>query len=154
MKRKTFLLLLTLMLTTAASAQTRLVLTTNDGSEHHYAIEQSGGIYFSDTEIEVRENLGNGANDTYSLADVKKLAFEHPTGIEASASTEIRLYPNPAHHTLRVDGLTGNETARIYDLMGRLVAESKQASSIDISRLAPGMYVVRIDERTMRFIKQ
>ncbi len=57
------------------------------------------------------------------------------------AKTEFKVYPNPCENTLNIeaDGLK-----RIFDTSGRLIKESYE-DRIDMSDLAPGMYVVMLE---------
>lgn len=57
------------------------------------------------------------------------------------------LYPNPARDYIVIDGLSGNETIKVYDATGRIVKEIKASlSSITIwlDTLSEGLYQVTI----------
>ena len=70
-------------------------------------------------------------------------------GIDAPVSEKIMLYPNPANETLyveRADDMNG--TLFIHDMNGTLVMEESipdAESSINISTLNPGIYMVTIE---------
>jgi len=77
-----------------------------------------------------------------------------------SITSEITLYPNPAFNiiNIRSEGLN-IKSIKIYDVLGKRVAISKQTASIDISQLKSGMYIVKIESLnnksiTKRFVKQ
>ena len=61
-----------------------------------------------------------------------------------------RVFPNPAHKTLYVEGAPGERkpwVATIYDMRGTPLVRSSSSDdnfSMDISGLSPGMYVVRL----------
>jgi hypothetical protein len=82
----------------------------------------------------------------------------------SSGPSQPTLYPNPASSTLHVY-LPGTDLAntfiRIYDLNSRLLSESIPHATdmpIDISRLAKGVYIIKIYDGqksiTKKFIKQ
>ncbi len=73
------------------------------------------------------------------------------------------LYPNPANSKIvvRLNGITGEVTARIYDIRGAIVKVqvlTDRETPIEIGDLANGTYIIAIDEEkepiTKRFIKQ
>lgn len=82
------------------------------------------------------------------------------TGIPANEKVSIKLYPNPADHTLFIDGLTTrNVKISILDLNGKVVIDKLITSNqIDISNLANGIYTIKIVDRNgilvKKFVKQ
>ncbi len=76
---------------------------------------------------------------------------------EMTTEAALQVYPNPAGDVLSVvlpKGLAMNDV-RIVDLMGRAVAVRLTGPSVDVSALAPGMYMlVTGDGRAVRFEKK
>ncbi len=77
------------------------------------------------------------------------------------APSEVQLYPNPASNSITVQGAFAGSLIRFYDLTGkdvRKVSMESSSETIDISDLAPGIYLFRIQENSQeisgRFIKQ
>lgn len=61
-------------------------------------------------------------------------------------SNEIRIYPNPARNDIRIALPNTKSTIVIYDLQGTLISSWNHGGAedvIDISTLAPGMYILR-----------
>jgi hypothetical protein len=89
---------------------------------------------------------------------------------EIQQNTNITVYPNPTNGQLRVTGyeLQENTVIEIYDVIGRNVGTdlrvcpkqqgehigSPQQITIDISHLANGMYFLKIDNKTIKIVKQ
>nr|WP_321221404.1 FG-GAP-like repeat-containing protein [uncultured Psychroserpens sp.] len=80
--------------------------------------------------------------------------------LENSLTDELVIYPNPAKNVLNINSLELNDSMiyTIFDITGKRVLNSKlEKSSIDISKLAPGNYVLRIVSGTsiksQKFIK-
>jgi hypothetical protein len=72
------------------------------------------------------------------------------TGVTASAPLYAKVYPNPAHNTLKLklSAISSESIISIYNLSGQLQLNTTVNSdgSIDLSGLKPGMYVLRVDE--------
>ena len=73
---------------------------------------------------------------------------------ENSLSTMI-VYPNPAKESLCIEGLEANSSVEIYNNLGMRVKSVNVISDeeINISDLAPGVYMIRCGKQTMRFVK-
>lgn len=65
----------------------------------------------------------------------------------------ITLWPNPAGNTLYLEGVD-DETVSVYDNIGRLVLQERYNGQLNVSGLAPGVYIVTVGKREMRFVKE
>lgn len=79
---------------------------------------------------------------------------------EASVTKGIKLYPNPANDHIILEGMD-NGNYRIINISGSVVADgsiSNTTSSIDITRLAPGIYHVMLNgnskDNNLSFVKK
>ena len=65
------------------------------------------------------------------------------------ATEALRIYPNPAHDHIRVEGLTAPAAYRLLDLSGRLLATGtlRQREAIPLPATAPGWYLLYIAGR-------
>ncbi|MEM5565745.1 FG-GAP-like repeat-containing protein [Psychroserpens sp. AS72] len=80
--------------------------------------------------------------------------------LENSLTNELVIYPNPAKDILNISSLELNDSMiyTIFDITGKRVMNSKlKESSIDISKLSPGNYILRIVSgssiKSQKFIK-
>ncbi|WP_299333075.1 FG-GAP-like repeat-containing protein [uncultured Psychroserpens sp.] len=80
--------------------------------------------------------------------------------LENSLTDELIIYPNPAKDVINIKSLELNDSAiyTVFDITGKRVLNSKlESSSIDISNLTPGNYILRIISGTkiksQKFIK-
>ncbi len=85
---------------------------------------------------------------TYSsISDVSTVNIDNPI---------FSLYPNPSADSFKIrlnkEGMSQNNTIRIFDLVGHLVFEKKlgktianQVETVDIAHLASGQYVFQLD---------
>ena len=83
----------------------------------------------------------------------------NPSGTSVDRNTtrqDPALYPNPAYDKLWVE-VEGSATVEIHDLSGRIlmIRHVNRKADIDISGLAPGIYLVAIEGQALRkrFIK-
>lgn len=63
-------------------------------------------------------------------------------------NTEIYVYPNPVEEVLNFIGLKGTVRATVYDVTGRLFLEKEVNSSLDVSNLKVGIYIVKIENES------
>lgn len=76
-----------------------------------------------------------------------------------ATNTTFNVYPNPVRDilTIKLIGDEVGETVKIYDVSGVLVLTKRYNESIDVSKLEPGSYIVKLisdnEEYNSRFIK-
>jgi hypothetical protein len=79
-----------------------------------------------------------------------------PSAVNApAAANAIRIYPNPATESFRIDGLTASVQVAVTDVNGRPVFRKTVAENepIAIGHLPQGIYVVNVNGKTMKIIK-
>ena len=96
-----------------------------------------------------------GADGQYSYSATVHIDF--------AGTQQIKIYPNPAGNRMTVQGLLSGEANRLglYDMQGKLLQQfsaQSPAFSVDVSRLAAGMYLLRVENSlgkgTYSFVKQ
>jgi len=98
---------------------------------------------------------GTVANDIYYFDDINQSASLITTGLTAESNAKLSVYPNPAQNYI----LTPNaEKVTVMDLNGRIVKESVNVERLDISSLAKGSYIVKMqvnnDTKIGKLIKE
>jgi len=65
-----------------------------------------------------------------------------------SKESAVKLYPNPAQHTLYIKSLNTIEHIAVYDITGKQVLQSEKVynNSIDVSKLNAGIYMLRLED--------
>ena len=135
---------------------TALLGTTRMRVSMKYNAEQTACETFSYGEVEdysvtVLQSRTNGAGNDLGN---EQLGFE--------THEPFVVYPNPASNKInvRLQGVRGEVSLRIYDLQGRIMKEMMLVdldSDIDVSDLASGVYIISVDEEKMplnkRFVK-
>jgi hypothetical protein len=69
----------------------------------------------------------------------------------------VTLYPNPVTSELRLQGLRENAQVRVLGLDGTLLIEATLTPNngrVDVSALAAGVYMLQVNETTVKFLKK
>jgi len=100
----------------------------------------------ADYQVRVTDGLGcTVTSDIYTVSNVG-VADLH------DLADKISVYPNPARGTLYISSpLPIN--AQIRSMDGRVVLVKEQATSVDVSSMTPGIYLLRILDREDKLIK-
>lgn len=98
-------------------------------------------------------------NDVFLALLIAYLNYSPPSAAGERLAGKLSVSPNPATAVVFVELPSGEvgETARLFDLHGRLVASQNignQSNSMDISMIAPGAYVLRVGGRSSLLVKQ
>lgn len=63
---------------------------------------------------------------------------------EITATSQVRVYPNPASSTIHIDGLDNGASINLYDITGRMVIHSTFTGELSVSQLTSGLYLLNI----------
>ena len=76
-------------------------------------------------------------------------------GTEDLTKKALLIFPNPVHQKLSVSGLEKAENFQMYSIDGKLLKTGNLApdQSIDLSKLAKGIYILKIAGKSLKFIK-
>ena len=87
--------------------------------------------------------------------DITLVAFFRTTGIDENGESFYELYPNPTNSVIRIAGIEPNTEVKIYNSIGMLVKVVSASSDdeISVTDLAAGLYLVRFDNVSLRFVK-
>lgn len=88
--------------------------------------------------------------------DIELSALFSYTDVEENDEEKVSLYPNPANDIIRIEGLESASEVLIYNIYGvRVKAMSLGGDGdINVSDLAAGLYLLRVNGHTMRFVKE
>lgn len=109
--------------------------------------------------IEVKE-WRKVSNSNYQLIGSTEIDFmvEVVTGVgikEFYKKETVNIYPNPTSNILNIktNSKTTSET-EIINYLGQTVLKQNYSENIDVSKLVPGCYFIRIDNSYTKFIKE
>ena len=103
------------------------------------------GTWIENTPVTNGECGGNltGANSTMT-GDV------HTTVLGTSdviAKSKIQIFPNPVADIISVSGIEDAKSVQIYNMTGQLVISEIFNKKINVSKLTPGVYLLRINTK-------
>ena len=125
------------------------------------AIADVSKIVFETTQFNIKNNK-NGAVKYFDYSDVIKITFNEELNTESievvDANATLALFPNPAKDYLTIndaDDLHGSDLC-IHSLTGSLISKQTNwnGEKINVSHLNPGIYFIKLNSTTLKFIKQ
>lgn len=157
-KKFTFLIILNLVVTFGIQAQ-NLVLKAKDGTITTKQLGTVKRITFSNNNLLV--NYQSGPVETYPLTSLSILSFKSTvTGVDQSSLSGTRImmiYPNPVKDVINLVNAPDTEfTVSIYRMNGVLVLSTQVNStrkSINVSYLSGGLYLLKVNDQSFKFIK-
>lgn len=138
------------------SAQSMVVETTNGDliAENLVSIQN---LKFPNRIMVLRKS--DSSTRSFSLLTIKKLYFspESVNSVESTAIQKIAVYPNPSVDFIRIENAPVQETnVSIYSVNGTKVLQKMISSAdneINVSRLQAGLYFIKMNAQTIKFIK-
>lgn len=157
MKKITFILLS--LFGTVAFAQTGVNVTYYDGTVQVFNVAETGKLYFGADNLYVQPDAATTPT-TIPVTIIRKITFS-----DAALSTpsfglnksQLVLYPNPGSDVVRIKSESAEELkTKIYSLTGQLVLQGiyQPDQDIDVSKLASGLYLVQVNDLTIKFSKK
>lgn len=152
-----FLFLLTWMIASGSFAQ-NLFVGLKSGSVDNYPLESVDKLSFSTSDLIV--SMKTGSPVAYGLSTIQKLYFNEAVSVAEPgllSAKPLRIFPNPAHQSMTVENLPSGSTLFIYRMDGQLAQTTPATSEtlkLDISGLSDGLYLLFVNGRTAKFLKQ
>jgi hypothetical protein len=107
-----------------------------------------GRVYVMRESGILESNFNTGISPGNLALDIRKTS-----GISGTPALKLDLFPNPATDHIDLMGIAG--MIEVVDMLGAtvLIAESN-GSKLQVSDLTPGVYILRTEKGTARFVKQ
>lgn len=126
-----------------------------NNSQANSSFQDVSRFYFSNGNLVIDQH---GAESHIPVASVRRLELDAVTTNEVSSWDEntVIVYPNPTSDRLYFStGQQRDVLVAVYALSGQLLQRQQvnTSESVDVSNLAKGIYVIRIDEQTYKFTK-
>lgn len=154
------LLLFTLMAAASvtAGAQNKMIVRQAEtGKESAFTLAGISKLTFADGAMTVTTKAGAAEQtQAFNLAEVGRITFgSDATAIGKVKASAVRGTFAYDGTTVRVAGLSKPSTATIYSASGAAVARVAQwdGSGMNVSTLAPGVYMLNVDGQSYKFIK-
>lgn len=91
------------------------------------------------------------------IADVEIVAvFTEGTSINTNVVTTLILYPNPTNGKVNIEGLQQSANITVYNIAGVAVhtQQLNPAETLDLGHLPGGVYMIHVNNTTLRVVKQ
>ncbi len=138
-----------LLMLTATMAQAADVVMTVNGNP----VEQAPVTLVPDGD-QIYVTFDDGTGVWFSMDQVA-LSFSSHTGLNSVAS--FGKLSVAVGNTLEVTGIVPGCTLQVFDVRGRLVAQTLSTAgfcTVDISALEPGVFILRAGKETVKFVKR
>jgi hypothetical protein len=122
----------------------KIVVNYLNEDEEKFDISKIKIIYFKN---------GIFSSDTIISQTYNSIAFNKFNDTEE----KISIYPNPSKNKISINNLTASSKISIYSIQGYKIFESEinqSNNSIDISQFPKGFYLVKINDKVIKLIKQ
>ncbi len=101
--------------------------------------------------------LGNGLN-YFRLKQIDndgRFEYSAIINIKINCGNSISIFPNPAKDKVYVNGTNSSFHLKIINAVGATIVNSKNYTSkgIDISNLAKGLYILSVDDKVFKVVK-
>lgn len=157
MKKKLFILIFSFTFGISFS-QTGVVVSYYEDSSQSFTINTGGKLYFSEDNLYIQTDV-TSTPFSIPVTIINKITFSSALGVEDVTVKEqnLLLYPNPAKNYIKIKSeQVDNFEISIYNIRGELILKGKYLSDedIDISNLENGLYLMRVNGLTSKFIKE
>lgn len=69
-------------------------------------------------------------------------------------ASAVKLYPNPASNLIHLEGIENPERIEIFNLQGKLLLSRSGVTTVDVSSLAKGIYILRASHNRRKITKK
>ncbi len=141
-----------------ASDSNEMIVISTDNSQTAYVISNIEKITFNSGVMTVHST---NADSNHDLLTTRKIVFSLVDTSDKNANKEssnIKVYPNPVVSTIYINGIPENEALSIYSIKGEKFAVNKNpyegTTSINVSNLPTGIYILQIGTQSVKFTKK
>lgn len=103
-------------------------------------------------QFSVVQKDGSLVNSVRSVTFTQRQA----TAVDTPTEMEIQLFPNPVVNVLNLNGLREGQTVSVLSIDGRVLITERsigQHLSLSVAELPQGIYFLRTDNSTIKFVK-
>ena len=150
--KKLYTLLLLFILTMPAMSQQMLV--EKSGNTETIEFSNLDKITFNGTTVNIKQS--NGTTSQVTMGEIDRITFSNYTNIDNLESCINALFNYISSDEISVNSSAG-EIIRIYDVIGSqiiCVRQNADNATISIAQLPKGIYIIKANDRTAKFIKR
>jgi len=141
-----------------AQAQNSLIVKFKDSSQSGTLISTLDRITFSGGNLILKKK--DTSLGSLLLSEIDKLSFGVFSGVPviSTDATSVQVYPSPATNYIRLKNAPYGEVhITVFRLDGGILINkilSDGTERIDISNLSKGIYLLKVNNKTLKFTKQ
>lgn len=156
MEKRKILLAVSLAAFTGCFAQDEITINLSSGKKS-YKIGDVKTLTFDGANLKV--NKQDSGSDTYSFGDIVNISFDASTGVDNMkiAGGKLTVSVAPGSDIIRIGGYDARERydVAVYSLSGEKAVgiDGWKGEGMNISSLAKGVYVLKINGTTLKFRK-
>lgn len=94
------------------------------------------------------------ADINIEISDIVICGEELVSATNDIQAKSISVYPVPAYNELYINGISGSKEVRIVDLLGKIVSIQQTVGKVNISGLNKGIYLLSVDNKMIKFVKE
>ena len=150
--KKLYTLLLLFILAVPAMAQQMLI--EKSGNTETIEFSNLDKITFNGTTVNIKQS--NGTTSQVTMGEIDRITFSNYTNIDNLESCTNALFNYISSDEIAVNCSAG-EIIRIYDVIGSqiiCVRQNADNATISIAQLPKGIYIIKANDRTAKFIKR
>jgi len=108
-----------------------------------------------DVYYQIRRKAFDDCDNSFDESNVITLTYTYcgENNVNAITKSTLKLYPNPAHNTITIDGTVQGQSITVYDIMGKELLNTNNLT-INISNFDRGVYFVKVENKIIKFIKE
>lgn len=153
-----WLLAALILLASTASAQNSLILKFNDGTQAGLPVTSLDRMTFSNGNVELKKT--DASVSTFLMTDISRMTFGLFSGIDEVVydNAALAVYPSPARNFIMLKNAPdGPLHVMIFRQDGAQVKDFKLTDAnqqVDISNFPKGLYLLKVNNKTLKFTKQ
>lgn len=122
-------------------------------AEDGYVFADDVTVYFNGDTSLCNMNNSYGFESVFMAMTIDFVVTDPTAGIDEQAAESRAVWPNPANDMVYLNVVDGTAVS-VFDMMGRMVMQQRYDGLLDVRELAPGVYTVKADGLTVRFVKE
>lgn len=152
-----WLLAAMILLASPAGAQNSLILKFNDGMQAGLPVSTLDRMTFSNGNVELKKT--DASVSSFLMTDISRMTFGLFSGIDEVAydNDALAVYPSPARNYIMLKNAPAGELhVLIFRQDGVLMKNIKldATQQVDISNFQKGLYLLKVNNKTIKFTKQ
>lgn len=156
MKQKLVSIGIALLGLTQTAIAANLLAITSDGENHKWNVDDVQVIMFN-SDQNMSMNIKTFEGQPYG--QYRSINF-HPTkdqlkgaGTDDVQNIQLSVYPNPVSEYITIHGAGEDVKSSVINMQGVVVKENI-GSNVDVRSLSAGEYILKIESKTVKFLKK